>query len=113
MSDRPNPQDDKPIANGWTQNEAVAMEKHISARVGDAWVRSEPSNADYKRAERMSDPTDRIHDVGRERAADNYKPTQAARDAARSHVRAVQNSPAVQNQQRVQAATAQSPELAR
>ena len=39
--------------------------------------------------------------------------SQAQRDAARSHVRTVQNTSATENQQRVQAAAAKSPELSR
>lgn len=77
---------DRPIANGWTAAEAASMERQISARVGADHIRSEPSNADTRRAERMSDATDPMHDAKRERQADAYKPaqvTQAQRDATR------------------------------
>lgn len=82
---------DRPIANGWTQREAEAMDRHISAKVGGEYVRSEPSHAAYRQAERASDPTDRMHDAGRERQADAYKPgqvTQAQRDASRTRASA-------------------------
>lgn len=87
MSDRPNDL----IANGWTRAEALAMDRHISAKVGAEYVRSEPGNASTRQAERASDPTDRMHDAGRERQADAYRPavvSQAQRDAGRARASA-------------------------
>jgi len=93
---------DRPIANGWTQAEAVSMDRHISAKVGAESVRSEPSNAAYRQAERASDPTDRMHEAGRERQANAYV-TQTQRDAGRSQVTATRSDAQVsQRQQQAQ-----------
>lgn len=60
------------IANGWTRKEAEAMDAHISGKVAREWARTEPSGADYRKAERASHPTDRMHDARREAEADAY-----------------------------------------
>lgn len=82
---------DRQIANGWTAAEAAAVEQRISARVGAEYVRSEPSNAEYRRAEAKSDATHPMHDAARERQADAHKPvpvSQEQRDASRSRASA-------------------------
>lgn len=63
-----------PIAKGWTEAEANKMNDHISAKVGRETVRSEPSSAATRLAERQADPTDRMHDKRREAQADAHKP---------------------------------------
>lgn len=72
------------IANGWTRQEAEAMNAHLDAKAAREWERSEPDNASARRAERMADATDPMHDARREQQADTYRARQAARDAARA-----------------------------
>ena len=58
------------VANGWTRKEAEAMDAHIGAKY--AREHPEPSEAATRQAERMADPTDRMHDARREAEADAY-----------------------------------------
>ena len=73
---KPEPQ----IANGWTAREAQAMDAHISRKVAQEWSRSEPSNAEYRRAERISDATDPMHDAQREAQANAHRGPAAVRE---------------------------------
>lgn len=70
---KPKPQ----TANGWTPREAEAMNAHLNAKAARDGQRSEPSNAEYRKAERASDATDPMHDARRERQADAHPAKQA------------------------------------
>ena len=70
--------DGEMIANGWTRKEAEAMDAHIGAKY--TREHPEPSEAATRQAERMADPTDRMHDARREREADAV---QARRETVR------------------------------
>ena len=74
------------VANGWTRKEAEAMEAHI----GTKYTREhpEPSAAATRQAERMADPTDRMHDARREAEADAYGARSGSKEAALSADRA-------------------------
>lgn len=69
------------IANGWTEAEAVAMDKHLSAKAAREAARTEPSSAAERKAERMSDATDPMHDARREAQADAHKLSPAGEKA--------------------------------
>lgn len=50
------------------------MNAHIDAKAAREWERSEPASESVRRAERMADATDPMHDERRERQADNHRP---------------------------------------
>lgn len=66
----------KETASGWTRDEALAMAAYLDEKTGLTMARSEPSDADYARAEAMADPTHPthpMHDEQREAEADAFK----------------------------------------
>lgn len=77
--------EDRQIANGWTEREAKTMFEHISTKyANEPGVARNASSDSVRRAERMADATDPMHDARREQQADTYRARQAARDAARA-----------------------------
>ena len=55
------------------------MNAHMDAKAAREWERTEPSHELVRRAERMADPTDPMHDARREAQADAHRPAQAHR----------------------------------